>query len=263
MATLEGVLASDEDSALTIAGADLLANDTDVDNGAVLSVISVPSFSAKGAQLTLVGTDIIYNPTSAPQLQKLAAGETTTDTFNYTISDGNGGFDNAAVTVTVGGVNDAPVANNDAVGTALGPAFYPTNGHFYEIVVPASDNPEWAASKVLAEAAGGYLATITSQAENDFITSLNSGQKLWIGGSDQGASNVWTWRGGPENGENFWNGTFQGSAPAGQYAKLGYEQACARPWRRLHRDPGQRHLDRRKAQRPIRLRIARRPRGRI
>jgi len=40
-----------------------------------------------------------------------------TATFDYTISDGNGGSDTATVTVNVGSVNDAPVAINDSVST--------------------------------------------------------------------------------------------------------------------------------------------------
>ncbi len=36
-----------------------------------------------------------------------------TDSFTYTISDGNGGSDTATVNVTVTSVNDAPVADND------------------------------------------------------------------------------------------------------------------------------------------------------
>jgi VCBS repeat-containing protein len=39
----------------------------------------------------------------------LAAGEIVTDTFTYEVSDGNGGTDTAALTVTVTGVNDAPI----------------------------------------------------------------------------------------------------------------------------------------------------------
>ncbi|MBT3028836.1 MAG: tandem-95 repeat protein, partial [Candidatus Thiodiazotropha sp. (ex Ctena orbiculata)] len=40
-----------------------------------------------------------------------------TDTFTYTVDDGNGGTDTATVTVTVGAVNDAPVAADDTIGT--------------------------------------------------------------------------------------------------------------------------------------------------
>ena len=39
-------------------------------------------------------------------LDALAAGESTTDTFSYTVSDGHGSTDTATVTVTINGVND-------------------------------------------------------------------------------------------------------------------------------------------------------------
>jgi predicted RNA-binding protein with EMAP domain len=40
-----------------------------------------------------------------------------TDSFSYTVSDGNGGTDEATVTVTVNAVNDPPVAANDSAST--------------------------------------------------------------------------------------------------------------------------------------------------
>ena len=51
-------------------------------------------------------TSVTYSPDG--QFEFLAVGETTTDTFDYTISDGNGGTDSATVTVTITGENDAP-----------------------------------------------------------------------------------------------------------------------------------------------------------
>jgi VCBS repeat-containing protein/parallel beta-helix repeat protein len=48
-----------------------------------------------------------YNPNA--QFESLAAGATATDSFRYTASDGNGNSDTARVTVTITGVNDAPV----------------------------------------------------------------------------------------------------------------------------------------------------------
>jgi len=40
--------------------------------------------------------------------------------IDYTITDGNGGFDDARVTVTVANVNDAPIATDDLAVTAVG-----------------------------------------------------------------------------------------------------------------------------------------------
>ena len=45
------------------------------------------------------------------------------------------------------------------------------NGHWYELVMPDSylDSFTWTEARTAAEAGGGYLATVTSQAENDFL----------------------------------------------------------------------------------------------
>ncbi|MBK9237884.1 MAG: cadherin-like domain-containing protein [Rhodoferax sp.] len=53
------------------------------------------------------------NPVYTPNLNFVG-----TDTFTYTISDGNGGTDTATVSVTVGpNANDAPDAINDIAST--------------------------------------------------------------------------------------------------------------------------------------------------
>ena len=51
------------------------------------------------------------------QFNDLAAGETATDSFTYTVDDGNGGTDTATVTVTINGANDGPVAAADDTGS--------------------------------------------------------------------------------------------------------------------------------------------------
>lgn len=54
-----------------------------------------------------------YDPTSVLSLRQLAAGATVMDTFDYTVQDDDG-FDTGTVTITVTGVNEAPVGVNDA-----------------------------------------------------------------------------------------------------------------------------------------------------
>ena len=61
--------------------------------------------------VSIVDGKIEYDPNG--QFESLKAGETTTDTFTYTINDGKGGTDTASVTVTITGVNDTPTANDD------------------------------------------------------------------------------------------------------------------------------------------------------
>jgi VCBS repeat-containing protein len=72
-----------------------------------------------------------------------------------------------------------------------------------------------------AAAANGYLATVNSADEQQFLFDLmaSSGQNTggWLGGSDAGTEGTWIWTGGAEAGTVFWNGLFDGSAPPGQY----------------------------------------------
>lgn len=59
--------------------------------------------------------DYLYDDNNA--FASLAAGQTSVDTVTYTIEDTSGNSDSATLSVTVVGVNDAPVAFNDAMST--------------------------------------------------------------------------------------------------------------------------------------------------
>ncbi len=102
----------DEDSLLTGAAPGLLANDIDVD-GDALEVTAHDTLSAMGAAVS-VATDgsYSYDPTGAASLQALDADQTVVDTFTYTISD-TVLDETATVSVTVTGVNDIPLAEDD------------------------------------------------------------------------------------------------------------------------------------------------------
>jgi hypothetical protein len=95
----------------------------------------------------------------------------------------------------------------------------PTNGHFYEFV-SAPDIP-WSVSRDMAATSRlfglqGYLATVTSQSEANFIQNKLAGNG-WIGASDAAVDGEWRWVTGPENGTQFWQGGANGSAVNGQY----------------------------------------------
>ena len=51
----------------------------------------------------------------------------------------------------------------------------------------------WLESFDLALNNSGYLSTIESQEENDFINSFCEGSPLWIGFTDQENEGVWSW----------------------------------------------------------------------
>jgi len=116
-----------------------------------------------------------------------------------------------------------------------GTVFYnPLTEHFYEYV---SGSTTWTNSKTSAEnrsyfGRAGYLATMTSEAENNFVWKLMANDG-WFGASDEvslvnGAKGTtayasqaaveqkWHWITGPEKGTQFSNGS---TATTGQYAK--------------------------------------------
>ncbi|RFB01423.1 beta strand repeat-containing protein [Parvularcula marina] len=107
------VAMADEDN--PTAPIDVLGNDTDPDTSDVLTVSSVDDSGTTGSVTLNMDSTVTYDPNG--QFEYLAVGETATDTFEYTVSDGNGGFDTATVTVTISGVNDVPTANDDMAVT--------------------------------------------------------------------------------------------------------------------------------------------------
>lgn len=93
---------TNEDTPITVA---VLANDTDADgNPLVITAATAPN----GAVVINADGTITYTPN---------ANFFGSDTVTYTISDGQGGFSTASVTVTVNSVNDVPVARPDTAAT--------------------------------------------------------------------------------------------------------------------------------------------------
>jgi hypothetical protein len=103
---------------------------------------------------------------------------------------------------------------SSGIATANGAPLIPTewtiasggNGHFYAFIAGEFTWDEAFADATSFSFGGssGYLATVTSAGENNFLSSL-SGDLGWLGGSDDGAAavNDWTWRAGPEAGQPF------------------------------------------------------------
>ncbi len=106
-------LVANEDEVLPIPTGDVLANDTDPDANDVLAIQTpLPSVSELGAVLDFDGAIISYDPREAPVLQAMARNQSVVDSFQYTVTDGQGGTDQATVFITVEGRNDPPVADD-------------------------------------------------------------------------------------------------------------------------------------------------------
>ena len=137
--------------------------------------------------------------------------------YDVTVRASDGAlYADKAVAITVTDVNEVPQQTVSNFGT-----------HFYEVV-----NQQVTWTEALNAAASrsyngmtGHLVTITSEAENSFLTTLVQ-QKVttgwnynavWIAASDVATEGQWKWMAGPEAGTLFWNGNLTGSAVNGIY----------------------------------------------
>jgi len=132
------------------------------------------------------------------------------------------------VTYTYSGDATASARDLDvsfALGTGGNKVFNPTTGHYYELV---EESVTWKTAKRNAETKShlglqGYLATLTSQQEDDDIQSQFT-TEAWIGASDADTADDWRWVTGPESGTLFWRGKNGGSEQNGEYAGWGSQE---------------------------------------
>ncbi len=101
-------LSTNEDVQLTITATDILANDVDSDNDP-LSIISFTQ-PANGTLADNSNGTYTYVPNDNYH---------GSDSFKYTITDSNGGFSTATVSITINAVNDNPVAIDDTGFTTI------------------------------------------------------------------------------------------------------------------------------------------------
>ncbi len=104
----------------TAATGNVLTNDTDVDTGDTKTVSAVNGVAGNvGVSVAgtygsvVIGSNGAYTFTPNAAANALAAGQTVTDTFTYTMRDAAGATSSATLTVTVTGVNDRPTAVAD------------------------------------------------------------------------------------------------------------------------------------------------------
>ena len=121
-----------------------------------------------------------------------------------------------SVTINTTSNNEQDRTLTFIIGSALP---FVQNNHFYQFIT--ANGISWTNAKAAAEQLNffgmqGYLATVTSAQENQFILSKIQGQG-WMGASDEQVEGVWRWMTGPEAGQQFWQGLGNGSVVNGLY----------------------------------------------
>ncbi|MFK7836307.1 MAG: VCBS domain-containing protein [Sulfitobacter sp.] len=207
-------------------GISVASNDIELDGGDTLTY----TLDAPVDGLTMsAGGFVTFDPHS-DAYGFLADGQTLDVAVNYTATDRGGATAQGTLTLTVTGDNDAPdVVDDVAQITLQDEAGAPTtggwtewtiasggNGHFYKLYEAPFLTRNQAEAARAAE--GAHLATITSAAENAFLTNVVAPNFAGlIGGGDQVVEGEWRWTGGPEAGQQFWQGLSGGTAVNGSY----------------------------------------------
>ena len=176
---------------------DVLYDDTDVDDSHALTVTAItPSggststvsegstHSSGGTTVTgtygtlVIGADGSYTYAATQDAaDPLDTGETATDVFVYTLSDGTA-TTTATLTITILGANDAPVARNDT-GTVNEDA---------TLTVSNGDNPNIVAG-------ASFVDSFDSSSQEGTPTGLafnNDGTKMFVVGFSSDAVNEYT-----------------------------------------------------------------------
>ena len=227
--TLTGSTGNDN---VTISGTQLNSF-TSIDLGNATDTLTVTSTStglnglADGA---FAGVENVSAGTAAVTIDLSAQTEDLTITGSGNADDLTGGSGTNTIIggagaddLRSGSVDEWTAAVNDILTNNAGVVYSSATNSFYQ---QNTTNQSWTASNTAASTSSltglsnnGYLATVTSQAENDFIFTNWGGTRMWIGGSDTTTEGEWLWTstGSPENGLQFHTGGAAGSALNGHF----------------------------------------------
>jgi len=177
----------------------------------VSSTLSAPdNLSASGANNTITLTwNSVSGATSYTLYWGNVSGIDNSDTPITSITNDNythSSLDNGSIYYyKVAAVNSSGTGTLSSVASALLSSYVKDSaslsGHTFAITSAAMN---WNNAKVQATALGGYLTTVNSKAENDWLTTRFRIQHgtLWIGANDIDTNNTWVWDNGTTSGDN-------------------------------------------------------------
>lgn len=150
--------------------------------------------------------------------------------FVAKMADANAALD--SLRVSTGSTKGDVTIKVSAIPNPTGYAFNPVNQHFYQYVSKATWQSETASTRTHPyffeaisyssersfDGVNGYLVTITSSQENQFVKdNIQGALNIWIGASDEETEGDWKWVTGPEAGTLFWRGVANGTAQGGNF----------------------------------------------
>ena len=195
----------------------------------------------RGVPISLNGLTISGSGTTSIQLRASHGEIALTDTSGVTVNGTNPSsvlsYSGTVANITASFAHlqyTATNAGSDTIEVSTvgeGQVYYPGNGHVYQVIDYDMDpgdgahGIDWDTSHAQAatknyQGLTGYLATITSAEENDYV-SARLGDAGWMGASDSGTEGDWKWVGGPESGTSFWNGDSSGTVVGSNYSNWG------------------------------------------
>ena len=166
-----------------------------------------------------LGDVLAFNSSVATAAGISGSYNSTTGVLSFTGNASAAEYQAVLRSVTFSNGQADPSVGQRNINITAGPAVaFSGNGHYYEYV---ASTLTWSQARDAAAARSlfglqGYLATVTSDAENDYIATKLTGDG-WIGASDEAAEGVWRWVTGPEAGTQFWSGNASGIAVGGMY----------------------------------------------
>lgn len=178
-------LTANEDTVQIITAVELVGNDSDPGPDDVLSIGRVDATSSKGASVVLNSNGTVsYDPTGSAILNALRVGASTVDSFEYVVSDGNGGEATATVQITVSGRNDQPQPSPDINAVTEDGDPNPISGN---VLVSSDTDPDTNDLLRVASFGGqtnsatpvvGNFGTLTWDVNGDYSYTLDNGLEV-------------------------------------------------------------------------------------
>jgi hypothetical protein len=192
---------------------------------------SVSGFNSTSSLLITVG--LVNPPTGATLRFTTTSGVTASTGYNlasnftrisFTGTQANVNTVLASLKVNTGSVPGNLYIAVTATENPTGYFYLPTNGHFYR---PVSGSRTYTSAKSAAasqtfKGQTGYLVTITSQDEQNFINANVPVSNIWFALSDAGLEGRWRIDAGPENGTLVWTASANvNNSTTGSYSSSG------------------------------------------